>query len=146
MSGIGVMSSTLHDYTDVEPLEAREVAPVIVNGSTLAWAGPSNRDQNVVVSQRRRHEYDDGKQDYFRKYEGYCYGENALDVMESMGATRIAVREIDNNRILEFDVTQFRDSDLYAKTFDIGGRNVCVPVDDAIHTWTDSETTILKDH
>lgn len=138
--------STLHDFADVEPLTVREIKPVIVKGHTLAWAGPSNREKNVVVSQRRRHKYDDGKQDYFRKYDGYCYGENALDVMEEMGATRIAVEEIDNGRILEFDVTQFRDSELYAETFDIGGRNVCVPVDDAIHTWEAGEATIMRDH
>lgn len=140
------MSSTLHDFTDVEPLEAREIQPVNVNGSVLAWAGPSNREQNVVVSHRHRHKYDDGKQDYFRKYEGYCYGENALDVMERMGATRIVVEEIDNDRIIEYDVTQYRDSELYAKTFDIGGKNVCVPVDDAIHTWERSNCTIIQDH
>lgn len=140
------MSATLHDFTDVEPLAVREIKPVIIKGSTLAWAGPSNREQNVVVSQRRRHKYDGGKQDYFRKYKGYCYGENALDAMERMGATRIAVEEVDNDRVIEFDVTQFRDSDLYAKTFDIGGKNVAVPVEDAIHTWKKSECTIIRDH
>jgi hypothetical protein len=138
--------TTLYDYTDVEPLKVREAVPVNVNGSVLAWAGPSNREQNVVVSQRHRHKYDGGKQDYYRKYNGYCYGENALDVMESMGATRIVVHEVDNDRLLEFDVNQFRDSDLIADTFEIGGKNRCVPIDDAIYSWERDNCTIVKDH
>ncbi len=136
--------SSLYDFSGVEPLAVKEVAPVIVNGSTLAFAGPSNREQNMVVSQRRRYPYDGGKQDYFRKYKGYCYGENALDVMEDMGATRIAVDEIDNNRVLEFDLTQFRQSDLYANTFEIGGRNVAVPVSQALHSWKRDDCTIIQ--
>lgn len=138
--------STLHDFADVEPLKVKEKVPVRVGGSVLAWAGPSNRDENVVVSQRHRYEYEGGKQDYFRKHSGYNYGDNALDVMEEMGATRIAVHEVDNNRILEFDVTQFRDSDIKTGEYEIGGQNYCVPVDDALHSWDRKACQITKDH
>jgi hypothetical protein len=140
------MTTTLRDFEQKEPLKVKESTPVNVNGSVLAWAGPSNRDKNVVVSHRHRFEYDDGKQDYFRKYGGYCYGDSTLNVMEEIGATRIAVLEVDNGRVIEYNAQQFRESDLVAKTFDIGGKNICVPVDDALYTWDSEDCTIIQDH
>jgi hypothetical protein len=135
--------ASLFDYEDVAPLEIKEKAPINVKGHILGWAGPSNREQNMAVTRRHRHSYSGGKQDYFRKYEGYCYGENALDVMEKMGVERIAIEEIDNDRILEVDITQYRKSGLIAETFDIGGKNICVPVDDMLHSWSIAECVIV---
>ena len=140
------MTTTLRDFDGSEPLKAKEQTPVNVNGSILAWAGPSNREQNVVVSHRHRYEYENGKQDCFRKYDGYAYGDNALDVMEKLGATRIAVLEVDNDRVIEYDVQQFRESDLLIQEFDIGGKNFCVPLDEALYVWELDECEIMKDH
>ncbi|OYR54994.1 hypothetical protein DJ70_12720 [Halorubrum halodurans] len=135
--------TNLYDFQKIEPLKIKEKAPIIVRGHTLGWAGPSNRESNVAVTRRHRHPYSGGKQDYFRKFRGYCYGENALDVMERMGVQRIAIEEVDNGRVLEVDLVQYRQSELYAETFEIGGRNVCVPIEEMIHSWDIEDCTII---
>jgi hypothetical protein len=140
------MSNTLYNYTDVEPLVVREVKKVIANSRLVAWAGPSNRDVNVVVSHRHRHKYDGGKQDYYRKHGSYGYDDTCLSVLENMGVNRIAVLEIDNSRVIEYEISQFRDSDLDSSGFDEGGENFAVPVNDALYIWDESECNIMKDH
>jgi hypothetical protein len=138
--------TTLHNFADVEPLEVREKVPVNANGRLVAWAGPSNREKNVVVSHRHRYKYDGGKQDYYRKHGSYGYDDTTLSVMEAMGAERIAVLEVDNSRIVEYQITQFRNSELASSGFDEGGENFCVPVEQALYTWNEENCTIIKDH
>lgn len=140
------MSSTLHDFTNVEPLKVREVKEIIANGRLVAWAGPSNRDENVVVSHRHRYQYDGGKQDYYRKHGSYNYDDESLTKMEEVGAERIAVLEVDNDRIIEYGIDQFRSSDLITSGFNEGGTNYAVPVENALYTWTTDEATIIRDH
>lgn len=144
------MSATLFDYENVEPLRVREMHPIQAAGRLIGWAGPSNRDQNVVVSHRHRHSYDGGKQDYFRLCGGYTYDDIALEVMKTLGADRIAVLEVDNDRVLEFDLTQFFNTTLTSETVeslharDNGEVNNCVPVSEALHTWDLEECHIER--
>lgn len=139
-------TTTLHDFKEVEPLAVRESYPVKANGRLIAWAGPSNRDENVVVSHRHRYKYDGGKQDYYRKHGSYNYDDQTLSVMEDFGVERIAVLEVDNDRIIEYDISQFRTSDLISTGFDEGGENFCVPVENSLYTWDRDECTIIEDH
>lgn len=136
--------SSLYDFADVDPLEVREKVPVHANGRLVAWAGPSNRDANVVVSERHRFKYDGGKQDYYRKHGSYGYDDTTLSVMEEMGVNRIAVLEVDNDRVVEYSIGQFRSSDLSSSGFDEGGENFAVAVDDALHTWDTEQCTIIQ--
>lgn len=143
--------STLYDFQDVEPLQVREIQPVHANDRLVGWAGPSNREENVVVSHRRRYEYQGGKQDYFRLGKGYTFDSFALSQMEAVGADRIAVFEVDNDRLLEYDITQFKNADLTSDTVDplsarseTGAVNNCVPIDEALLTWDIDECRVVN--
>ena len=139
-------TTTLHDFKDVDPLVVREQAPVKATGRIVAWAGPSNRDENIVVSHRHRYKYDGGKQDYYRKHGSYGFDDASLSVMERMGAKRIAVLEVDNDRLIEYRIKQFRNSDLESSGFEDGGENFAVPVEKALYTWDLEECRIIDDH
>ena len=137
------MSSTLHDYTDVEPLVVREIKPVLspIGREILGFIGPSNRDKNCIVCQQKRWPDEDGSQEFYRKLGGYSFNECDLNAIRDARVTRIVIYEIDNNRVLEFDLSQ------YLNGLDGGhlhGRQkLGVPVDDALFEWTEGEATIL---
>jgi len=138
--------TTLYDFKDVEPLRVREKKAIIANGGVVGYAGPSNRDENVVVVHKRRHKDDNGEQDYFRKLKAYNFDETALTAIENIGTTLIVINEIDNNRLIEYQLSQFKDSDMTRDWDGFDGINYYVPVSDAIRTWDRENCTINRDH
>jgi hypothetical protein len=145
--------TNLWQFDGTEPLEIREKKAVNVFGITVGWAGPSNREENVVVCHRHRYDHDGEKMDYFRNEGGYCFGDRAITAMRQLGADRIAVIEVDTDTIYEFSLDQYDNSDLtsekVAEIEDRGvhdGTNICVPTDDARYTWDRSECRIINDH
>jgi len=138
--------TTLHDFEDVEPLRVREKKAIIANGGVVGYAGPSNRDENVVVVHKRRYKDDNGEQDYFRKLKAYNFDETALTAIENIGTTLIVINEIDNNRLIEYQLSQFKDSDMTRDWDGFDGINYYVPVSDAIRTWDRESCTINRDH
>lgn len=143
------MSSTLHDYTDVEPLVVREIKRVLVprRGEVLGYIGPCNRDANAIVVQRRRHPYKkDGKkkQQFYRKLGGYTFAQHDIDQIQKSGANYIIIEEIDNNRVLEFELSQYINGDYGGN---VGGDDQYgIPVSEAIYDWSISEATLIRDH
>ena len=140
---------TLFEFDDADPIAVREKDPLIINGRAIAWVGPSNRDGPVAVMRRHRHEYDGGRQDYFRKVGGYTIGAATLEAMKLMDVERIAIEEVDNDRVLEFQLQQYLTSDYRSSTVsgleDRGrdGENICIPASKAIYKWTREEAAIV---
>lgn len=140
------MSTTLHDYTDVEPLTVREISPVLspIGGEILGFIGPSNREGNTIVCHHNRWPDDDGSQEFYRKLGGYSFNECDLEAIQQSGASLIAIQEVDNSRVLEFDISQYLNGEDGGFVND--RQKLGVPVDEALHEWTMDEATIMKDH
>lgn len=145
------MSSTLTDFADVEPLTVREMKPVHhpTRDEIIGFIGPSNRDANCVVCQRKRHRFyneetDREEQQFYRKNGGYSISESTLGKLRQVGVNRVVIEETDNDRILEFDLRDYEQGLVVNERDDDPQRNV--PVDDAVYSWTASEVTIIRDH
>jgi hypothetical protein len=144
------MSSTLHDFTDVEPLVVREIQPLRYPDNPekfVGFLGPSNRDANCIVCQRKRHPYwEDGeqKQHFYRKGGGYSFSESTLGLLRRASVSRIVIEETDNDRLLEFNLVDYESGQFSNEMGDDPQR--FVPVDEALHEWTASEATIIRDH
>lgn len=148
-------STTLHDYNDVESLVVREIQKIHTTEALVGWAGPSNREKNVAVCHRHRHPYGDNEehQDFFRKCGGYTFDSHALNAMKHMGVNRIAIVEVDNGRVLEYDLNQFENSNLNSNTVGAlqsrsseGNVNYCVAVEEALYIWNKDECNIMQNH
>lgn len=144
------MSATLHDYTDVEPIIARKIRPVYFPGDpkkVVGFIGPSNRDANAVVCQRKREAYlnDDGKmeQQYYRKGGGYALSESSIERLRSVGVSLVIIHEVDNDRVLEHDLADFEQGDSINEIDDDPQKYV--PTEQAIHTWTAREATLIHE-
>lgn len=137
--------STLHDFTDVDAPELRELKPLTIvagpaKGKPLGFVANGNRQKAIVV-QRHRHPYEGGKQHYFRKLGGYSFPQRDIDRMFDAGVQTIIIQELDNERVLEFDIQQYLNGEAGGV---VGGdEQIGVPTDDAKHSWTAEETVIL---
>jgi len=133
--------SSLYDFEDVEPPAVREVRPLTVDGYIIGFMGPSNRTR-AIVCQQTRFMQSDGTQNYFRQVGGYSFQPSMLDAMEEFDVTRIIIEEIDNDRVFEFDVTQYRKG---VETCEYEGEpKLCVPVRKALHSWKRGDCTFLN--
>lgn len=136
------MNSTLHDYTNVEPLVVREIKPVRAprGGEILGFIGPSNRDENCIVCQETRGVQKDGSQNFYRKLGGYSFDESAINKLLNSKITRIVIDELDTESVFEFDVTQFNEDGGVVD----GIQQLGVPLKDAMYEWDSSETNIMR--
>lgn len=139
----------LFEFEGAEPLKAKETVPIRAptvgpwrGGEILGFAAKTNREKNCMIAQERRWPDENGKQNYYRKLGGYSYDIPALEFLKKAGVERIVIQEVDNDRVLEFDLEQFlRGQD----GGDVDGiQQLGVPNDQAIHTWSADEATIIS--
>ena len=137
----------LYNYTETEPLTATESTPILApavppwkGNEILGFAAETNRDMNCMVAQETRWPNSDGSQNYYRKLGGYSYDMRALKHLQRKGVERIVIQEMDNDRVLEFDIEQFLNGEDGGVVE--GYPQYGVPTENAIHTWSLEEATI----
>lgn len=140
------MTTTLHDYTDVEPLVVRELQAVRspIGGEVLGFIGPSNRDANCIVSQQTYAADNDGQQQYYRKLGGYSFNEVDLETIQGSGAERIVIHELDRDRLYEFELSQYLNGEDGGYVND--RQKIGVPLSDALYEWPLAEAEIIRNH
>lgn len=137
--------SSLFDFEDVEPPRINETKPVFHPNRRdviLGFAARcKNRDNAPCINvQRYRHGGGVEKQDYYRKVGGYSMTKATIDRLQKAGAEYLFIEEMDNDRLIEYQVAQYPDAESVEDHK--GEPQWCCPVDDALHTWSLSETTI----
>lgn len=134
----------LQSFSGTEPIAVNEEEPIHspIDGSILGFSGTSNRDGRVIVCREYRWPRKNGQQNYYRKLGGYTFNEVDLDRLYRADIKFVLIQEIDNDRVLEFELSQFINGD---KGGHINGRQKWgVPVKRAVHKWTSDEAAILS--
>lgn len=137
-------TTSLFNYDGAEPPRINETKPVHHphRDQILGFAGVcQNREKgNCLNVLRTRHGNGDEKQDYYRKVGGYSMVKEIVRGLLSANFQLLFIEETDNDRLIEYQLSHFRDG---VSLDDWKGEpQWCVPVDDAVHVWPIGETTI----
>lgn len=120
-----------------KPIQHPEEPGVILGYSAFCENREKGRSMNI---QRTRFGSGDEKQDYYRKVGGYSMLKGVVHYLRKNGVQYIFVEEVDNDRLIEYQLGQFFNGE---SVVDVNGYDQwCVPVDKSIHTWTLEESTI----
>jgi len=96
-----------------------------------------------MIAERLRFDHEDRNKHYYQKVGGYSFGERQLEIATETGVEKILIWEVDNERVLEFNITQYKKDSVATGTFQ-GDQNYCVPVSEAVHFWDREECQILS--
>lgn len=135
----------LFAYSDAEDPVIKEVKPIPYpqqRDKFVGFIGPSNHG-NAIVCQRLRHpDPATGEQHYYRKIGGYSLSLTTLRRLKKIDVEVVFIEEIDNGRVVQYNLSQFDSGILTEEIEDDPQRSLTV--DEAVFTWPRSRTTIMK--
>ena len=138
--------TNLFTYSNADSPTVKEIRPVAYprqRDKYVGFVGPSNHG-NAIVCQRNRHpDPQTGEQHYYRKLSGYSFSHSTLSLLERVGVEVVFIEEIDNDRVLQYQLEQFLLDGIPTEEIE-GDPQLCLPVSTTVFEWPRSETTILK--
>ena len=107
----------------------------------VGYSATCNREKARSINLKRyRYGTEDKKQDYYRNVGGYSMLKSVISTLREYGFQYLFIEEVDNDRVIEYQLSQFRNGESVEDHN--GYAQWCVPVEKAIHTWSLEESTI----